>query len=390
MEHPSTFAGCSETDQGWYELFSRGARDWLRHNEKVRRAVREKLPELLAKADILGGDSSRTVRVPVRFLEHFRFRLREADEMRGAGQGDAKPGDRLAQPAQPQDGDGTSDGGNNEGGVQLVLELKVDDIVDWMWEELKLPNLQAKSGTTQDEEYTREGWSRRGVRSRLDRRRSLKESLKRRSVDPEGPAFTDDDLRFRQLVIRKQPATRAVVFFAMDVSSSMRDRDRQLAKTFFFWVVQGLRRQYARIEPVFIAHTVKAWEFDEQQFFQVRGSGGTVASSAFSLVSEICAARYDPSRYNVYLFYASDGENFKDDHDAATLALDQVADIASYVGYVETPASEERALETESAAIFKAAAEGDCPMSSYALTTNESVWAAIRAFFQEQLAEAAA
>jgi hypothetical protein len=389
MEHPSTFAGCGEADQGWYDLFSRGARDWLRHNEKVRRAVREKLPELLAKADIFGGESSRTVRVPVRFLEHFRFRLREADEMRGAGQGDAKPGDQLAQPSQGQDGDGPSEGGNNEGGVQLVLELKVDDIVDWMWEELKLPNLQAKSGTTQEDEYTREGWSRRGVRSRLDRRRSMKESLKRRSVDPEGPAFTDEDLRFRQLVVRRQPATRAVVFFAMDVSSSMRDRDRQLAKTFFFWVVQGLRRQYSRIEPVFIAHTVKAWEFEEQQFFQVRGSGGTVASSAFALVSEICAARYDPSRYNVYLFYASDGENFKDDHDAATLALGRVAGVASYVGYVETPASEERALDTETAAIFKAAAEGDCPMDSYALTTNESVWAAIRAFFQEQVAEAA-
>jgi uncharacterized protein len=390
MEHPSTFAGCSDTDQQWYDLFSRGARDWLRHNEKVRRAVREQLPEVLAKADIFGGDTSRTVRVPVRFLEHFRFRLREADEMRGAGQGDAKPGDQLAQPSQGQDGDGSSEGGNNEGGVQLVLELKVDDIVDWMWEELKLPNLQAKSGTTQEDEYTREGWSRRGVRSRLDRRRSLKESLKRRSVDPEGPAFTDEDLRFRQLVVRRQPATRAVVFFAMDVSSSMRDRDRQLAKTFFFWVVQGLRRQYTRIEPVFIAHTVKAWEFEEQQFFQVRGSGGTVASSAFSLVSEICATRYDPARYNVYLFYASDGENFKDDHDAATLTLGRVAEVASYVGYVETPASEERALDTETAGIFKAAAAGDCPMSSYALTTNESVWAAIRAFFQDQAAEAAA
>ena len=75
MEHPSTFAGCSDTDQGWYDLFSRGARDWLRHNDKVRRAVREKLPELLANADVLGSDSSRSVRVPVHFLEHFRFRL---------------------------------------------------------------------------------------------------------------------------------------------------------------------------------------------------------------------------------------------------------------------------------------------------------------------------
>jgi hypothetical protein len=177
-----------------------------------------------------------------------------------------------------------------------------------------------------------------------------------------------------------------VVFFVMDVSSSMRDRDRQLAKTFFFWVVQGLRRQYSRLEPVFVAHTIKAWEFPESEFFQVRGSGGTVASSAFQEVRQIIDARYDPSRYNIYMFYASDGENFKDDREPATASLKEVASLASYIGYVETPASEERALETETAEIFKAAAEPVCPTGSYALTTNESVWDAIRAFFRDQVA----
>lgn len=386
MEHPSTFAGCSEAGQDWYDLFSRGARDWLRHNEKVRRAVRDKLPEVLANADIFGGDRSRTVRVPVRFLEHFRFRLREAEEITGAGQGDVKPGDQLGQPGQQQGGDGQGEGGNDEGGVQLMLELKVDDIVEWLWEELKLPNLQSKAGATQEDDYRREGWSRRGVRSRLDRRRSMKESIKRRAVDPEGPAFTDDDLRFRQLVVRRQPATQAVVFFAMDVSSSMRDRDRQLAKTFFFWVVEGLRRQYNRLDLVFVAHTVKAWEFPESEFFQVRGSGGTVASSAFTLVKEIIAARYDPARYNVYLFYGSDGENFKDDHDAAAASLREVAALSSYVGYVETPVSEERALDSETAGIVEAVADEGNPVGAYALTTNESVWDAIRAFFRDQVA----
>jgi uncharacterized protein len=386
MEHPSTFSGCREADQDWYDLFSRGARDWLRHNEKVRKAVRDKLPEVLAGADIFGGDRNRTVKVPVKFLEHFRFRLRDPDEITGAGQGDVKPGDQLAQPGQQQGDDGQGEGGNNEGGVQLLLELKVDDIVDWLWEELKLPNLQAKTGITQDDDYKREGWSRRGVRSRLDRRRSLKESIKRRAVDPGGPAFTDDDLRFRQLIMRRQPATQAVVFFAMDVSSSMRDRDRQLAKTFFFWVVEGLRRQYTRLDLVFVAHTVKAWEFPENEFFQVRGSGGTVASSAFSLVKDIIKDRYDPSRYNIYLFYGSDGENFKDDHDAAESALRDVAALASFSGYVETPASEERALDTETGGIFKTITTEGAAAGSYALTTNESVWEAIRAFFQEHVA----
>ena len=106
--------------------------------------------------------------------------------------------------------------------------------------------------------------------------------MKRRAVQGDSPAFTDDDLRYRQIGLRQRPSTEAVVFFAMDVSSSMTERDRRLAKTFFFWVVQGLRRQYTHIEPVFVAHTVEAWEFAEAEFFQVSGSGGTVASAGVS------------------------------------------------------------------------------------------------------------
>jgi uncharacterized sporulation protein YeaH/YhbH (DUF444 family) len=325
------------------------------------------------------------VRVPVRFLEHSRFRLAEPEQQTGAGQGEARPGDQLARGRQPGEGKGAS--GEGEGGYQFVLELRVDDIVDWLWEELRLPNLQQKTGATSDDDYTREGWSKRGVRSRLDRRRSLKEAIRRRAVEPEGPAFRDDDLRFRQLVRRQQPATRAVIFFAMDVSSSMREQDRQLAKTFFFWVVQGLRRQYSRLDTVFVAHTVKAWEFSESEFFQVQGSGGTVASTAFAETSAIIAKRYDPSQFNIYMFYASDGENFRDDREDAIARLADILRVANYCGYVETPATTDRALRTETAEIFSTVAGKGAAVGSYALTSNESVWDAIRGFFRERAAQ---
>ena len=369
------------TDRQWYDLFSRGARDWLRHNDKVRSAVREKLPELIAGSDVLPRADS-TVQVPVRFLEHSRFRLRDSGEGQGVGQGDGKPGDVLASPADRDPGKG--EGGNDEGGYQFVLELKIDDIVDWLWEELKLPNLKVKSGAMRQDDYTREGWSRRGVRSRLDRRRSLKEAIKRRAIQEDAPAFTDDDLRYRQLAMRQRPATEAVVFFAMDVSSSMTERDRRLAKTFFFWVVQGLRRQYTNIEPVFVAHTIEAWEFAEAEFFQVSGSGGTVASSAFKKITEIAAQRYDPARFNIYVFYASDGANFRHDREAAQAALAELGEIVNYIGYVETASAAQQALSSETSMLFEQLEAEIGVAGRYGLSTPESVWDAIRGFFSQQ------
>jgi len=373
----------------WYDLFSRGARDWLRHNEKVREAVRQRLPEIISSADVVGGGGQRTVRVPVRLLEHYRFRLRASDSETAAGQGSAAPGDVL-RPADDRAGrQDKGPGGTERGGIEFVLELAIDDIVDWLWEELKLPNLQTRVGGTTAEDYTREGWDRRGVRSRLDRRRSVKEAVKRRQVQGEaGPAFTDDDLRFRQLVRRRTPTTQAVVFFAMDVSGSMSVRDRQLAKTFFFWVVQGLRRQYKYLDTVFLAHTVDAWEFQEQEFFQVAGTGGTVASSAFEKVLDLIDQRYNPARYNIYLFYASDGENASEDRPRAAAALHRLGAVASSIGYVEISSALHR-RETETTALFRALASADAAVSSYVLTAPEEVWNAIRAFFSDRSQQSA-
>jgi hypothetical protein len=382
MEGSSGFVDPTGSGRQWYDLFSRGARDWLRHNDKVRAAVRDQLPELIAGSDLLpSGD--RTVQVPVRFLEHARLRLRSADESQGVGQGAAKPGDQLVSPDQAGGAKGA--GGNEDGGFEFILELKIDDIVDWLWEELKLPNLKIKSGAVQFDDYTREGWSRRGVRSRLDRRRSLKEALKRRAVQrPEAPAFTNDDLRYRQLAQRRRPATEAVIYFAMDVSSSMTEQDRKLAKSFFFWVVQGLRRQYTHLSAVFVAHTVEAWEFQESQFFEVSGSGGTVASTAFNKILEIAGQRFDPGRFNTYVFYASDGANFHNDREAAGAALAELGKLASYVGYVETASGAQPSLQSETAILFEQLEASTHAAGRHALSTPESVWEAIRGFFSRR------
>jgi uncharacterized sporulation protein YeaH/YhbH (DUF444 family) len=369
----------------WYELFSRGARDWLRHDEKVRDAVRANLPEIIAGGDVINGNA-RTVRVPVRMLEHYHFRLRRAEETQGAGQGKAKPGDVFSDPSKQQGPGEKGAGGRDEGEVQLLLEFKVDDIVDWLWEAMQLPNLKPRSGPSDESEWIREGWDRRGARSRLDRRRSFKELVKRRGNPGATPSFTDEDLRFRQLARRRQPAIHAVVFFMLDVSGSMSDRDRKLAKTFFFWVVQGLRREYRSLETVFVAHTTEAWEFNEPDFFQVSGTGGTVASTGLGKVREIIDARYNPARCNIYLFYASDGDNSVSDAGEARAALGTLAADACFTGYVEVSSGLSRQLATETGKLFAELSAAGCAAGSYALNEFDDVWGAVRHFFTAESA----
>ena len=170
---------------------------------------------------------------------------------------------------------------------------------------MQLPNLEAKAGRAKEDEWTREGWDRRGARSRLDRRRSMKESIKRRgmqsAIGQDSPSFTDEDLRYRQLTKREQPAMQAVVILLLDVSGSMGERERQISKTFFFWAIQGLRRQYRHLELVFVAHTSEAWEFRRRVLPRHR-HGGTVASRPEESTRDRRRA-LQPSQYKVYLFY---------------------------------------------------------------------------------------
>lgn len=369
----------------WYDLFSRGARDWLRHNAKLREAVREHLPELISRSDVLSRPGARKVQVPVRFLEHYRFRLRDEAEQKGVGQGDVKPGDVLHRAGERQV-EGGSEGGSGGGELRFVFELDVDDIVEWMFEELRLPDLKPRStGSLIDESVTREGWDRRGPRSRLDRRRTLREAIKRRvSQGEDDGSFSDEDLRFHQIARRQRPATQAVVIFMLDVSGSMDEGRRRLAKSFFFWVINGLRRQYGRVETVFVAHTNEAWEFSEDEFFRLTATGGTVASSAFRLADEILEDRYDPGHYNCYIFYASDGDNFGDDRQHVNDILTRLSRKTNFMGFLETPQNFLENGRSEMGRLFVALAARGHRVASYTVHGHDDIWQAIRAFFKHE------
>jgi uncharacterized protein len=326
--------------------------------------------------------------VPVKFLEHSRFRLADPNSQQGAGQGKGQPGDVL-QPGREKGDAQSQSGGTENGEIRFVVEMKLEEIIDWIWEELKLPDLKPKRTATMDEpDYVREGWDRRGARSRLDRRRTLKEAVKRRAIQENPVPIVNDDLRFRQLVKRATPSMNAAVIFALDVSGSMDEAQRRLAKQFFFFALQGIRRQYTKVETVFLAHAAEAWEFDESQFFQASSSGGTVSSSVANLALQMLQQRYDASRYNAYFFYASDGENAAEDRDAARGVLGELAKLVNYAGYVETGGvATFRPRETQLAEIFTEMKARGAPVGVSHLGSQDDIWRAIREFFKEQARE---
>ena len=220
---------------------------------------------------------------------------------------------------------------------------------------------------------------------------TMKEAVKRRAIQEDPVAIVNEDLRFRQLVKRPTPSTNAAVIFALDVSGSMDEAQRKLAKQFFFFALQGIRRQYAKVETVFLAHAAQAWEFDESQFFQASSSGGTVSSGVFQLALDVMRKRYDPGRYNVYFFYASDGENAAEDRGAAASSLGELAKLVNYAGYVETGGlATFRPRETQLAEIFSEARAGGKPVGMSHLNSQDDVWKAIREFFREEARKEAA
>ena len=212
----------------------------------------------------------------------------------------------------------------------------------------------------------------------------MKQAVKRRAIQVDPTPFTDDDLRFHQLRRRPRSANNAVVVFALDVSASMTSVERKLAKTFFFFALSGLRRQYHRVDVRFVAHTTEAWEFQEREFFEVTGSGGTMASCAFSLVQALLDEHYEASQYNAYLFYASDGENATDDRQAAGTALRKLSDRLNYVGYVETRPGTARFAQTDMRSIVSELVQSGARGSCQVVSEVKDIWQAIRQFFTHQ------
>jgi hypothetical protein len=310
----------------------------------------------------------------------------------------------------------------------FVFQITQEEFLDFMFEDLELPNLVKRHLTGTDTFKTVcAGISNEGNPSRINIVRTLRSAHARRialsgssraklrevkaelaRLKLEEPAnFTDIqaaeeeierlsarihrvpfldtfDLKYNLLVKHPNPSSKAVMFCLMDVSGSMTQATKDIAKRFFILLYLFLKRNYDKIEVVFIRHHTSAKEVDEEEFFYSRETGGTIVSSALKMMQEIMAERYPANEWNIYAAQASDGDNWNDDSPVCRdILINQIMPFVQYFSYVEITPREHQALWYEYNQV--AEAFGDS-FAQQQLVTAGDIYPVFRELFQRRMA----
>jgi sporulation protein YhbH len=321
-----------------WSLHRKGYQDQARHQQKVREAIKQNLPDLLSEENIILSDGRQIIKIPIRSLDEYRFIFNSNKKKHvGQGNGDSQVGDVLGTdpPSKPGKGEGA---GDQPGDDVVEAEISIAELENMLFEELELPYLKRKE--KEQIEVTEVRFTdvrRKGIISNIDKKRTILENLRRnaREGHPVIAGISPDDLRFKTWEEIIKPQNNAVILAMMDTSGSMGSFEKYCARSFFFWMSRFLRRQYEKVEIVFIAHHTEAKEVSEEEFFTRGESGGTICSSAYVKALEIIDSRYPPSLYNIYPFHFSDGDNLTSDNERCVKLIKELLTRANIFGYGE-------------------------------------------------------
>jgi uncharacterized protein len=317
-----------------WELRRRALKDSMRHDTRVKEAIRKNLKELIAEENIITSDGRKLVKIPLRYLDQYRFRFGQMGS--GTGQGQGRIGEVIAR--ESERGDGSEQPGDQPGEQVYEAEISVEELTRMMLEDLALPWLEEKDQqeiTTST--YTFDEVRRKGSMANIDKKRTLLENLKRHAAhqEPKVGAFRDADLRFKVWSVREEHHSNAAVYLLMDRSGSMTTEKKYIAKSFFFWLVRFLRLKYQTVDTVFIAHDTEAQIVPEHDFFTISNSGGTMCSAAYRVALEHIQQTHPHARWNNYVFHFSDGDNWHDDNSYCRALVTQLLDHVAMIGYGE-------------------------------------------------------
>ena len=348
-------------------IADRSASDRRRHKEKIEKAIKEGIHDIVAEESIIGQDGKKKIRIPVRGIKEYQFIFDQGNNSKGVGsaQGqDIQKGQVIKSSKKQQSGRGKPDKpGKEKGDEYYDVEISLDELAGYLFDDLNLPELAKKSSANIfTEKVKRKGYRPKGIRARLSKKETLKNKIKRQksaerngTYDPESGErfpFHEDDLKYKHIEVKKKPVTNAVIFMIMDVSGSMGKSKKFLARSFFFLLYQFIRYKYQTTEIVFISHTTVANEVNEDDFFKKASNGGTFISSGLGLAEEIIEERFNPSSWNIYTFHCSDGENWSEDNEKALQKMKHLSNISQLAGYVQIKPAQESIWGEEMAEVF--------------------------------------
>jgi uncharacterized sporulation protein YeaH/YhbH (DUF444 family) len=350
---------------------------------RARAQIREAVQKSLKDAAVADIGKERKIKISTKGTQEPRFRL---DPKSGGEHDFVLPGNKEYSPGdeikKPRSGDGqggkqASDSGDGEDDFEFTMTQ--DEILDIFFEDLELPNLvRTTLKETPSKTWKRAGITTAGSPTQINLIRTMRNSFGRRlalkrprtqditaleeeiaRLEREGApaeeiaaakekldkanakrkwvAFIDPiDVRYNAFTEQPVPTSQAVMFCLMDVSGSMGEREKDLAKRFYMLLHLFLKRRYERVDIVFIRHTHDAQEVDEQEFFYSRQSGGTIVSTALDKMLEIQRERYATADWNIYAAQASDGYTQSGDARRCVEMLNgDIMPLCQYYAYIE-------------------------------------------------------
>ncbi len=348
--------------------------DQWRHDQKVKEAVKANLADLVSDEQIAVTDGRRVINVPLPELKEFRITY-DLHRYLSVGQSDGGS-DKATASDSMRHGGGTKTGGTEMGADIQDAAVTLEEAADIIFEKLALPNLDPlKRARGAGQELQPASWDKSGLKSRWVRRATLRQALKRHVQDGQDLNILPPDVRYWQYNPLPAEDGGAVVLAMMDTSGSMGTFEKYLAKSFFFWTVEFLRRNYPRVELVFLAHDVRAREVDEETFFHRGSSGGTVSSSVYRLGLDILEQKYPEEQFNRYAFHFTDGGNLTSDNSLAVEAALELSLRTNLFGYGEI-----HDTDRNPSPLFQSLSEQD-GIGTILLRRKEDIFVALEHYF---------
>tara|TARA_A200000159_G_scaffold163460_1_gene189766 strand:- start:3368 stop:4561 length:1194 start_codon:yes stop_codon:yes gene_type:complete len=374
----------------------RSAGDRSRHRKKIEKAIKDGIHNIVAEESIIGESGKKKFKIPVRGIKEYRFVYGEnGNQAVGSGNGNDLQRGQVIGKKKKGKGQGKPDKPGNEKGEEFYeVELTLEQVADYLFKDLDLPNFEKKKNAEViSKKIKRRGYRTKGIRPRLDKKKSAIQRIKRmkkeeysgkRELDSdEGFSFIEKDLRYKHYKVSEKRTSSAVIFFLMDVSGSMGKTKKFLSRSFFFLLYHFIRSRYDKVEIVFVSYEAEAYEVDEKSFFERGSSGGTIASTGVKMVNEIIDSRYHPSSWNIYAFHSSDGDNWPTDNENVTSLMSQLMPKLQFYGYCEIEPSIERMgwlKDTSLGSVFDGMINDKLKTAS--ITCKEDIWDAFNSFFK--------